>query len=281
MNRNSLDKEGMKKHQMRYLMENDEEALRLDLKTDGGKVEKQALWAGLSRGMRVADLGCGAGKTTYHLNKLNQPNGETVGVDFSEQRIRYAKKNYAAPGIEYVVRDIRDPLQDLGSFDFIWVRFVLEYYNAGSFDIVKNISKILEPGGILCLIDLDCNCLRYHGFPPRLEKAINGVMECLQENHGFDPFAGIKLYSYLYDLGFEEIDVDVSSHNLIFGEVKDADLFNWAKKVEIAARNSGYSFEDYAGGFDEFFEELGRYYTDPRTFFYVPLIACRGRKPLL
>ena len=35
------------------------------------------------------------------------------------------------------------------------MRFVLEYYAASSFDIVKNIVEILKPGGIVCLIDLD------------------------------------------------------------------------------------------------------------------------------
>ena len=53
-------------------MEDDQESVRLDRKTDGATVEKQALWAGIKPGMRVADLGCGAGKTTFHLNKLIQ-----------------------------------------------------------------------------------------------------------------------------------------------------------------------------------------------------------------
>ena len=66
-----------------YLMESEDEALRLDVKTDARKIKSQALWAGIKRGMRVADLGCGAGKTTFHLNKLVQPEGTTVGVDIS------------------------------------------------------------------------------------------------------------------------------------------------------------------------------------------------------
>ena len=69
------------KHNRGYLMEGDQEAVRLDVKTDATVVEKQALWAGIETGMRVADLGCGAGKTTYHLNRLVQPHGQTVGVD--------------------------------------------------------------------------------------------------------------------------------------------------------------------------------------------------------
>jgi hypothetical protein len=35
-----------------YLMESDEETLRLDMKTDGKTVEYQALWAGIKPGMR-------------------------------------------------------------------------------------------------------------------------------------------------------------------------------------------------------------------------------------
>ena len=43
-----------------YLMESDHEALRLDVKTDAKAVEKQALWAGIKPGKRVAEQGRGA-----------------------------------------------------------------------------------------------------------------------------------------------------------------------------------------------------------------------------
>ena len=79
-----------------YLMESEEEARRLDLKTDPATIERHARWAGLQEGMRVADLGCGSGKTTFHLNKLTGAKGETIGIDNSEQRIEFAKKHYAA-----------------------------------------------------------------------------------------------------------------------------------------------------------------------------------------
>ena len=264
-----------------YMMESDEESVRLDLKTDGTLVEKQALWAGIHPGMRVADLGCGAGKTTFHLNKLVQPSGCTVGVDVAPQRIDYAESHYSHTGIEYIRRDIRQSLEDIGMFDFIWVRFVLEYYRLESFNIVKNISKILKPGGIMCLIDLDCNCMRHFGLSHRLENVLVEVMKTLEDSFNFDPYVGIKLYSYLYDLGYQDIDVNITPHNLIFGELKDTDYYNFGKKVEVVSKISGYRFEGFEDGYEGFLKEFEDYFSDLRRFTYTPLISCRGIKSRL
>jgi SAM-dependent methyltransferase len=261
-------------------MESDEETLRLDMKTDAKVVENQALWAGIKPGMRVADLGFGSGKTTFYLHKLVQPNGEVVGVDLAEDRIKYAENHYRNKGIKYILRDIRAPLDDLGMFDFIWVRFVLEYYRSESFNIVKNISNILKPGGILCLIDLDYNCLNHFGLSKKLKKALNGITKAMEKNADFDPFVGIKLYSFLYDLGYQDIDVSLTPHHLIFGELNKVDAFNWTKKVEVAVKRLGYDFKEYERGYEEFIEEFTQFFSNPRRFTYTPLISCKGRKAL-
>ena len=70
-----------------YVMESEEEAFRLDLKTDPETIRRQARWAGLRPGMRVADLGCGSGKTTGVLAEIVRPGGAAVGVEISEQRL--------------------------------------------------------------------------------------------------------------------------------------------------------------------------------------------------
>ncbi|MDP2790267.1 MAG: methyltransferase domain-containing protein [Rectinemataceae bacterium] len=260
-------------------MEHNEEAIRLDLKTDSEAVRKQSLWAGIQPGMRVADVGCGSGITTRYLYQLIQPAGEIVGIDASESRIRYAAEQYAENGISFVCRDFYKPLQDLGRFDFIWVRFILEYHKAFSSEIVKNMEQILTPGGIMCLIDLDHNCLNHFGLSDRLAQTISGVMCTLEKEHDFDPYAGRKLYSYLYDLGFDDISVDVGCHHLIYGPLKQVDAYNWAKKVEVAAKNSGYRFDQYQNGYEGFLEEFGAFFANPRRFTYTTLISCRGRKP--
>ena len=262
-----------------YIMEHDDEAIRLDIKTDSPSVTRQALWAGIQPGMRVADIGCGSGKTTSYLHKLIQPSGEIVGVDASASRISHAVEQYGTDGIEFVCRDFYAPLDDLGKFDFVWVRFVLEYHRSKSLDIVKNLTRLLRPGGILCLIDLDYNCLSHFGLSARLENTISGIMSTLEKNHDFDPYMGRKLYSYLYDLGYSDITVDVAMHHLIYGELNEVDAYNWTKKVEIAAKNAGYPFDEYAGGYDEFVEEFKSFFADSRRFTYTPIISCKGFKP--
>src|SRR5210317_777864 len=128
---------------LEYIMESPDETLRLDLKANPDILKKHAIWAGIKPGMRVADLGCGPGKTTFYLNKLVAPNGSAVGIDISKQRIDYAQAHYKDVGLEFLLGDIRKPLNHIYSFDFIWIRFVLEHFKKNSFEIVKNISSSL------------------------------------------------------------------------------------------------------------------------------------------
>jgi SAM-dependent methyltransferase len=262
-----------------YFMESEEESLRLDIKTDPGAVEEQARWAGVVPGMRVVDLGCGAGKTTHILNRLAQPGGEVVGIDGSPRRLAYARERFSSSGITYLQRDIRDPLVDLGRIDLVWSRFLLEYFADESFAIAKNAYQVLGPDGTICLIDLDQNCLGHFGASARLERTMRNMVSAMQRQYGFDPFVGRKLYAYLYDLGCVDIEVRMSAHHLIYGELSETDRFNWLSKAEATRHAPGLFADDYPGGYQEFRSELCAYLEHPRRFIYTPLIMCKGKKP--
>jgi ubiquinone/menaquinone biosynthesis C-methylase UbiE len=262
-----------------YLMEHEEEILRLEKKTDLKILRQQAQWAGLRQGMHVADIGCGSGITTHGLFEMVLPGGRAVGVDMSDERIAYAEKTYGRQGLSFERRNVFEPLTDMVRFDFVWVRFFLEYHRSRAFDIVQNLTAILKPGGILCLIDLDYNCLSHFSMPERLSSALHGIIHKLEAEADFDSRVGIKLYSFLYDLRFEQIEVKLSPHHLIYGDLKEVDAYNWTKKVEIAGRRSGYAFAEYGGDYTAFVEEFRSFFSNPRRFTYTPLIACRGKKP--
>lgn len=263
-----------------YLMESEMESIRLEVKTQPDAVRKQALWCGLKPGLRVLDAGCGPGKATSILHEMIQPGGSILGIDYSEERIRYAKRHYGQkPGIDFQAYDFSKPLNGLGHFDLIWVRFVLEYDLQGSTTIVENLTTCLKPGGYLCLLDLDHNCLSHYGLPVRMERILSDIMATLEEKHNFDPYAGRKLYSYLYDLDYEDIQVDFVADSVIYGKAKDTDAFNWIKKAEVATKKVWGVCECYPGGHNAFFADLIRFVNDPRRFIYTPLIVCKGMKP--
>ena len=264
-----------------YLMENLEEAIRLERKTDPEIVKRQAEWCGIKPGLRVLDVGCGPGKTSSILYEMTQPGGRLLGLDFSEERINHAKRHYGGKtGIDFHLCDFTEPLVGLGEFDLIWVRFVLEYYRVDSPVVVENLTACLRPGGSLCLMDLDHNCLNHYQLPAKMERILFELMSVLEEKYNFDPYCGRKLYSYLYDLGYEEIKVDLTPHHLIYGEVKDVDAFNWIKKAEVASEKARDIFNRYPGGIDAFFSDFLSFFHNPRRFTYTPLISCKGTKPL-
>lgn len=260
-----------------YLMEHEGEALRLEVKTDAEPVKRQAGAAGLCRGMRVADVCCGAGRTTAVLKELAGEEGTALGIDGSAERIEEAQRRFGSPGLSFVQRNILEPLDDLGAFDFVWARFILEYYKNEAFDIVKRISSLVAEGGILCLGDLDYNCLSHYGISPRLEAGVQSAMKQMEEKGNFDPFAGRKLYSHLYRLGYREIGASLEAHHLIYGELKDRDAFNWIKKIEVLSKKLRFSLPGYDKP-EDFLEDFREFFHDPGRFTYTPLITCWGRK---
>jgi ubiquinone/menaquinone biosynthesis C-methylase UbiE len=264
-----------------YLMESTEEAFRLEVKTDQESDRQQANWCGVKPGMRVLDVGCGTGRTTSLLHEMAQPGGSATGIDFSTDRIAYAKMHYGQfSGIDFSVCDFAAPLTDIGQFDLIWVRFVLEYFLAESQVIVKNISQVLKPGGLLCLLDLDYNCLSHYELPPMLGNLLPRLMNRLEEQFNFDIYAGRKLYSYLYDQGYRDIQVNLVAHHLFYGSIKAGDVYNWMKKIEVNANRFKDLFDDYSGGYDAFINDFNEFFIDPRRFTYTPLIMCKGIKPV-
>jgi ubiquinone/menaquinone biosynthesis C-methylase UbiE len=263
--------------QREYLMENEAEIRRLEMKTEAAVVEAFATRAGLAPGMRVVDVACGAGVTTSILAGLVGETGSAVGVDASPERIRYAQDRYGNSNTSFAVRDFLQPIEELGSFDFAWVRFALEYFRAESFDIVRTVSSLLSKGGILCLVDLDHNCLNHWGMSPRLETALIAAMRYLEEHANFDPYAGRKLYSHLYRLGYSEIRVELGAHHLIYGELQSVDEYNWIRKIEVLSGKLDARLPGYADA-GEFLDDFRTFFQDPGRFTYTPVISAWGRK---
>ena len=83
--------------------------------------------AGIRPGMRVLDLGCGAGDVTFVAADLVGPGGFVVGVDRSPDALARARLRAEQRGltqVQFVEGDIHDPAPG-GPFDAIVERLVL------------------------------------------------------------------------------------------------------------------------------------------------------------
>lgn len=276
----------MKKHpreqkEYPYLFESPDELVRLEIKTDLEAVRKEAIWCEVKPGMRVLDVGCGTGKTSCLLHELVQPGGTVLGIDCSEERVKFAETKYGREGLQFQIVDITTPETDLGNFDLVWVRLLLEHYRQESFQIVKTLTSCLKNGGCLCLMDLDHNCLSHYEMSKPLNKYLLSIMNVLEERYDFDPYAGRKLYAHLYDLGYEDICVEMVPYHLIYGKAKQSDIFNWTKKIETVSERIRETCRNYPGGYEAFRLDFKSFLEDPRRFTYTPLILCKGRKSRL
>ena len=157
---------------------------------------------------------------------------------------------------------------------------MIEYHRKDSVRLVEQISQIVKPGGILCLIDLDYNCMSHWGVPRRLEKTLFELMAVLEQNADFDPYAGRKLYSYLYQLGYNEICVSVQAHHLIYGNLKAWMPITGQKRSRRLAKRYNFLSQTMKGDTRNFSVNSCSFSLIPGRFSYTPIISVRGQKPL-
>lgn len=78
---------------------------------------------------KILDLGCGVGHGCKLLAGIE--GAKVVGVDHHAPSLEYARVNYAADNIEYVLADITDYCATIGKFDYIVSRGAMEHLANG------------------------------------------------------------------------------------------------------------------------------------------------------
>ena len=112
--------------------------------------------AGLDRGMRVLDIGSGAGDVAMTAAELVGPDGSVVGVDMNPEIVETARTRAREAGfanIEFVAGDARD-LDPGGGFDALIGRLVLMYM-ADPAAALRQLSARVRPGGIVAFQEIE------------------------------------------------------------------------------------------------------------------------------
>lgn len=129
--------------------------------------------AGLRPGMRVLDLGAGAGDLSLLAAELVGPSGEVVGIEQSPQAVASATERARALGrdnVRFAVGDINRPA-DGGPFDAIIGRLVLMHV-PDPVAVLRIHSESLASGGLVIPIEFDVDACQTVPATPLAEQVV-------------------------------------------------------------------------------------------------------------
>ena len=162
--------------------------------------------AGISSGMKVLDIGSGAGDVALTAAELVGPAGAVVGVDVNPAILETAQARAQAAGftnVEFVAGDART--LDLGNdFDALTGRLVLMYM-ADPADALKQLATRLRPGGTVAFQEADFTPYRqmYRPDTPLANKLIDWALAVFERSEAHSGM-GFDLYRAFVEAGLPE-----------------------------------------------------------------------------
>lgn len=159
----------------------------------------------LRPGMRVLDCGCGPGAMTIDLAAAIAP-GEVVGLDPEAQQFAIGRDLARERGLTNVHFEqgsvYRLPFGD-ASFDAVFAHAVL-YHLAAPVAALREIHRVLRPGGVVGIRDADVGGDLYAPTDPLLDRAWD-LLDRLVQHNGGNPRFGRAQRAALREAGFGEI----------------------------------------------------------------------------
>jgi SAM-dependent methyltransferase len=241
----------------------------------GPGTRRLLLGAGLRRGMRVADVGCGVGTVTNLLAQLVGPEGHVVGIDFSAAQLAQARQRLASVGTNasFVVASATDTGLPPGSFDLVYCRFLLLHLPDPARALCE-MRSLLRPEGILVCEDVDVTSAGSE--PTSALAAFADLWGRLGPQRGLDYTLGRRLFQMVLAAGFPAPEITFNQPVVARGENK--------RFLELSVAEAGPAFID-AGlitseALDHTLAEMRRVNADGTVLAVMPRMAqVWSRKP--
>jgi SAM-dependent methyltransferase len=259
-----------------YLMDDPREAKRLADKVDAPRWVNTYFARHLKPDSRVLDVGCGPGVLAAEVAR-QIPSGYVTGIDASTERLIEGQKNFAGLGNAQSHAGEATALPFvIGSFDFIYCRFLLEYLRDKK-KAVAEMTRVCRPGGTVLLQDLDGQLLWHHPIEVELQADIERVLGVLGQT-GFDPFVGRKLFALARAAGLTDVQVQAESYHLFAGQIDEHNLRLWEMKLDIALPAAAKALGGIAAA-ESLKSRFLNYLQREDTLTYSVLFTVTGQKP--
>ncbi|WP_198419791.1 methyltransferase domain-containing protein [Geomonas edaphica] len=174
--------------------------------------------AGIAKGMRVLDIGCGNGVVSFLLLEAVGPEGEVIGIDINGSALEMAKhraQSSNVSNVKFCVADISAHLPELGVFDAAFGRRVLMYLQ-DPVSALKNISSNVKSGGVVAFQESDSTITPARITSLPLHEKVNQWIWRTVEREGGNLHMGFELPTVLTESGF--IVENVKAEAIIQGQ---------------------------------------------------------------
>lgn len=157
--------------------------------------------AGIESGIRVLDVGSGAGDVAFLVGELVGESGEVVGVDRSPSAVATATTRAHDRSLHHVTFREGDPseMSFERPFDAIVGRYVLEFQRDPA-AMLRRLASQVRPGGVIAFHELDFSAERSYPPAPIHDRCAEWWSRLLPMT-GADPRIGIKLHAVFLAAG--------------------------------------------------------------------------------
>ncbi|HVY57265.1 MAG TPA: methyltransferase domain-containing protein [Xanthobacteraceae bacterium] len=184
--------------------------------------------AGLARGMRVLDVGCGAGDVSLLAATVVGPAGSVVGIDHSKEALAHARERARAAGhdnIEFRESGV-ESFTDPAPFEFAVGRYVL-IHQADPAAFIRSVAAHVRPGGVVAFHEIGIHLDESATVPeiPLWSKVHRWIMAAFRSAMRH-PDAGGRMIEHFHNGGLRripEIFVEIPA-----GGGPDSPLYGWA-----------------------------------------------------
>ncbi|MDQ0380386.1 class I SAM-dependent methyltransferase [Amycolatopsis thermophila] len=157
--------------------------------------------AGIRPGMRVLDLGTGAGDVAFEVARLVGPSGSVVGIDQSSKALRWAAGRCAEQGLTNVsfVHDDLHEMRPAGEVDAVVGRLVL-LYAPDPAAVLRKYAGYVRPGGVVVSMEYEMSVAGLLPPTPFSERVAFWITESFRRS-GLDPGLGARLGTVFAEAG--------------------------------------------------------------------------------
>jgi ubiquinone/menaquinone biosynthesis C-methylase UbiE len=160
--------------------------------------------AGIATGMRILDVGSGAGDVAFLAAELVGPSGQVVGVDQSPDALALARsraKEQSLANVTFRESELSAMAFDQ-HFDAAIGRYVL-CFQPDPAVLLRKITRWVRPGGIVLFHEPDRKQMRSYPPTPTYDKMSEWIDETFGRT-GMEVRMGMKLYSTFVAAGLTE-----------------------------------------------------------------------------